>query len=90
MLAAWVEGVGSCIASMHNEAEARRLLGIPETHKLQQVVAFGYPRDDVVPMIEGQPLQDVLASLGRKPLSELVFRETWAEPHFSDEDTPQR
>jgi nitroreductase len=88
MLAAWAEGVGSCIASMHNEAEAQRILGIPETHKLQQVVGFGYPRRDVVPTIEGRPLQDVLATLGRKPLSELVSHDRWARPYINDEEAP--
>lgn len=31
---------------------------------------------------------DVLASLGRKPPSELVSRDTWARPHISDEKAP--
>ncbi len=77
LLAAWADGVGSCIASMSHEAEAKQILGIPDNYKLQQAIAFGYPRRDVSPTIEGKPLQDILASLGRKPLSELVHRETW-------------
>ncbi len=77
MLAAWGDGVGSCIASMHREADAKRILGIPDTHRLQQVVAFGYPCPGVVPTIEGKPLAAVLASTGRKPLGDLVFQEQW-------------
>jgi nitroreductase len=77
MLAAWGDGVGSCIASMHREADAKRVLGIPDGFKLQQVVAFGYPRPGVVPTIEGKPLAAVLASTGRKPLADLVFQEKW-------------
>jgi nitroreductase len=61
MLAAWADGHGSCIASMHDEAEAQQILGILDMHKLQHVVAFGYPRYDVAPTIKGRPLQDVLA-----------------------------
>lgn len=77
MLAAWNAGVGSCIASMHREADARQILGIPDGLKLQQMIAFGYPRPDVVPTIEGMPLKDVLASVGRKPLQDLVYRNRW-------------
>ncbi len=77
MLAAWNDGVGSCIASMHQETEAKKILGIPENLKLQQSIAFGYPRLNVTPTIEGKPLSDVLAALGRKPLDEIVHRERW-------------
>ena len=77
MLAAWGDGVGSCIASMHREAEAKKILGIPENLKLQQAIAFGYPRPNVTPTIEGKPLPDVLAAMGRKPLDEIVHRERW-------------
>ncbi len=77
MLAAWGDGVGSCIASMHREADAKRALRIPDEFKLQQVVAFGYPLPGVAPTIEGKPLATVLASTGRKPLAELVFQEKW-------------
>lgn len=76
MLAAWGEGVGSCIASMHREADAKDVLGIPDHLKLSQVIAFGYPRPNVVPTIEGKPLKDVLASTGRKPLKDIVYKET--------------
>ncbi|HEX9076173.1 MAG TPA: nitroreductase family protein, partial [Anaerolineae bacterium] len=76
MLAAWGEGVGSCIASMHREADAKVVLGILDHLKLQQVIDFGYPRPNVVPTIEGKPLKDVLASTGRKPLKDIVYKET--------------
>ncbi len=77
LLAAWAEGVGSCIASLSDEDQAQQILAIPDNYKLQQAVAFGYPRREVAPTIEGKPLQAVLASLGRKPLSEILHRETW-------------
>lgn len=78
MLAAWGEGVGSCIASMHREEQAKGILGIPPSRKLQQVIAFGYPQPNVEPKIEGKLLKDVLASVGRKPLAEMVSYEKWA------------
>ncbi len=77
MLAAWGHGVGSCIASMHRETGAKRVLGIPGNLKLQQVISFGYPSLGVTPTIEGKPLRDVLPSLGRKPLSQLVHHDKW-------------
>jgi nitroreductase len=77
MLAAWGDGVGSCIASMHQEEDAKKILGIPENLKLQQAIAFGYPRPDVPPTIEGKPLPDVLAQMGRRSLDEIVHQEKW-------------
>ena len=77
MLAAWGDGVGSCIASMHQEADAKKILAIPENLKLQHAIAFGYPRPDVTPTIEGKPLPDVLAQMGRRSLDEIVHREQW-------------
>ncbi len=77
MLAAWGDGVGSCIASMHRQADAKKVLEIPEALNLVQVVAFGYPQPDVEPMIEGRPLRAVLATTGRKPLSEIVSVDKW-------------
>ncbi len=77
MLAAWGDGVGSCIVSMHREADAKRILDIPESARLQQVIALGHPQPNVVPMINGRPLSAVLASTGRKPLAELLHQDKW-------------
>lgn len=77
LLAAWAEGVGSCIVSLPQEEGVKKLLGIPDEYKVQQAIAFGYPEQGVVPTVEGKPLNEVLASLGRKPLDELVHHERW-------------
>ncbi len=77
MLAAWGHGVASCIATMHREVDAKKVLGIPANLKLQQVVSFGYPRPSVIPTIEGKALKEVLASVGRRPLADLVHHEKW-------------
>ncbi len=77
MLAAWNDGIGSCITSFHDEAKARAFLGIPEQFQAHTGIAFGYPQPGVVPMIEGRPLKEVLATVGRKPLDELVHWEKW-------------
>jgi nitroreductase len=77
LLAAWADGVGSCVVSLPQEARVRELLGIPDDYKVQQSIALGYPLDGVTPMVEGRPLKDVLASLGRKPVEALLHRERW-------------
>jgi nitroreductase len=77
MLAAWSLGIGSCIATMHQEDDARKVLGIPNQKKLHQAISFGYPDVGVTPTIEGKPPREVLASMGRKPLGEIVCYEHW-------------
>jgi len=77
MLAAWDLGIGSCIATMQQEANAKRVLGIPNEKKLQQAISFGYPDVSVIPAIEGKPPREVLASMGRKPFSEVVCYDRW-------------
>jgi nitroreductase len=77
MLAAWVDGVGSCIASLSDAAKVRALLGIPEALQAHTAVSFGYPQVDAPRTIEGQPMEQVLASMGRRPLKELVHWEKW-------------
>jgi len=77
MLAAWDLGIGSCIATMQREANAKSVLGMPNEKKLHQAISFGYPDESVMPTIEGKPPREVLASLGRKPLSEIVCHDRW-------------
>lgn len=68
MLAAWNEGVGSCIASMHRAADAKSVLGIPEEYEIQQVISFGFPTAEYLrPPRKG----------GRKPLDQLLHFERW-------------
>ena len=66
MLAAHTEGIASCPVSMHDQECARRVLGLPEGHRLPIVLAFGYPTD--APRRPGVP---------RVPLDELVHRGGW-------------
>ncbi len=76
MLAAWAEGVGSCIASMHDANCARNLLGVPSDRQVV-AISFGYPQPDAPQTIEGRPRDQVLANVGRRPMSELVHWEKW-------------
>jgi nitroreductase len=65
-LAAWGLGVGSCIATLHQEDAAKTLLGVPAEMSATVALSFGYPAPDWTPN-KG----------GRKKLDELVRSETW-------------
>jgi len=71
MLAAWNDGVGSCIASMHREQDAKKILGIPEEWTLQMVISFGYPA--AAPATGTKPPRKG----GRNTLDEILHRERW-------------
>jgi len=77
MLAAWNDGIGSCIATLDNEEAARTVLGgVPADHDVTTGISFGYPNlpDD---LIEGKPRQAVLPRLNRRTLDELVHWGRW-------------
>ena len=67
MLAAWGEGITSCAVTLHDAACARRVLGLPEGHRVAIAIPLGYPP-------EGE-----LQTLGRRrlPLEEFVRYERW-------------
>lgn len=69
-LAAWELGVGSCLASIYQPAEARRILGFPEDLHLRIAISFGYPQDASV--LTAPP-----RSGGRRSLDELVHWDRW-------------
>jgi nitroreductase len=70
MLAAWAEGIGSCLASMHREADTRAVLGVPDQYRLQHIISFGWP----LPVEHSLP---GVRRRSRKPLAEIVMREKW-------------
>lgn len=70
MLAAWELGVGSCPATVYEQAVAREILGFPADRFCGWILSFGYPADpaDLVrPPKAG----------GRKSLDEVAHRERW-------------
>jgi len=72
MLAAWADGIGSCIASMHREEDARNALGVPHSLRLQHVISFGYPVYEADGTVKrSSPLR------GRKAMDEIVRQEKW-------------
>ncbi len=70
MLAAWNDGIGSCLASMHRELDTKAALGVPDHLRLQHIISFGYP----LPADQSSP---VVKKRSRKPLSEMVMQEKW-------------
>ena len=68
MLAAWADGIGSCIASMHREDGAKAILGVPHGLRLEHVISFGYPAPQAGSAVTGKP---------RKPMADIVRRERW-------------
>ena len=70
MLAAWNDGIGSCIASIHREDDGKAVLGVPQELRLQHIISFGYP----LPVDQSIP---VVQKRRRKPLEEIVRRERW-------------
>lgn len=68
MLAAWNDGVGSCIATMHRQQEAKQVLGIPDEYAIQQVISFGYPTSEYLrPPRKG----------GRNELEQILHTNKW-------------
>ena len=70
MLAAWELGVGSCPATVYDQSIAREVLGFPEDRFCGYVLSFGYPADET-------DLTRPPKAGGRRPLDEVVHRETW-------------
>ena len=68
MLAAADLGIGSGHASVGDQAAARHILGVPESHLCAYMLALGYPAD--------RPLLPVKA-LKRRPFGEVVHRGRW-------------
>jgi nitroreductase len=69
-LAAWEEGVGSCLASLYEADEVRRILAIPAEWHADVALSFGYFDPKL------QPPSGVL-NPGRKDFNEIVHWERW-------------
>jgi nitroreductase len=68
MLAAADLGIGSCHASVGDQALARKLLGLPEDRECPLLVSLGYPA--------GRTLAPI-ARPRRRPFDDVVHRERW-------------
>ncbi|HYN87267.1 MAG TPA: nitroreductase family protein [Ardenticatenaceae bacterium] len=92
MLAATSLGLGSCIATLHDAACARQILGLPSELNAQLTIGLGVPASEEPTAEERQFLERVLPLGGRRPLSEMVHYERWEqqapEGHLGAEQSP--
>ncbi len=70
MLAAWELGIGSCPATVYEQALVRDVLGLPEDRFCGWVLSFGYPANP-------EELTRPPRAGGRKALDEVVHSERW-------------
>jgi nitroreductase len=75
MRAARSQGVGLCVASLHNENAAKQVLAVTPERGMRRGISFGYRASALLPQIEGKPRERVLALWGRQPLAEFVHVE---------------
>lgn len=61
-LAAWDQGVGSCIYTGYDQKGMREFLEIPESYSVTAVIGFGYP------------VKEIKGKKRRKPLEEIAYR----------------
>lgn len=66
-LAAWEQGVGSCIATLGEADKAKAVLGVPAERGLRMALSFGYPAQPPAPPKRG----------GRRSFDEVVRWEHW-------------
>lgn len=66
-IAAWEQGVGSCIAAIYQQDAAQTLLGIPQEKNFYCVISFGYESEEHKPAQMG----------GRRPIDEIARWEKW-------------
>jgi nitroreductase len=69
-LAAWDLGIGSCLATIHEEQAARTLLEIPPEMRVHVAISFGYPQEAAV--LSAPP-----RSGGRKTYNDVVHHDRW-------------
>ena len=69
-LAAWDLDIGSCLATIYEQEQARNLLGFPKEMHLHIAISFGYPVDQAY--LTTSPQKG-----GRHSLEKIVHWETW-------------
>ncbi|HJP89802.1 MAG TPA: nitroreductase family protein [Candidatus Limnocylindrales bacterium] len=70
MLAAWELGIGSCPATVYDDALARAILAYPTDRFCGYVLSFGYPKD-------ATDLTRRPKAGGRRSLEEITHRDRW-------------
>ena len=70
MLVAWELGIGSCPATVYEQALVKERLGLPDGMWCEYILSFGYPENPDKLTAANRPG-------GRRPLEEVVFKERW-------------
>jgi nitroreductase len=70
MLVAWDLGVGSCPATVYQQALVREILGLPDDRWCEYLLSLGYPADQSVFDRPNKPG-------GRRTFSDVVREERW-------------
>jgi nitroreductase len=70
LLVAWEIGIGSCPATVYEQATAREVLGYPAELWCAYVLSFGFPADP-------DDLTRPPKAGGRRPIAEVLHRERW-------------
>ena len=68
MLMAADLGIGTGHSAVADQDAARRVLGVPQDHRVEWLVALGYPQDRPLSPIE---------HINRRPFDDVVHRERW-------------
>src|SRR5688572_18020305 len=69
-LAAWEQGVGSCLASIYEPEQSRAILGFPAEWHLRIAISFGYPTPEAIAPRPPKPE-------GRKDFDDVVHWDGW-------------
>ncbi|HET7009852.1 MAG TPA: nitroreductase family protein [Anaerolineales bacterium] len=69
-LAAWERGVGSCLATIYEQEQARTLLGVPKDVHLPVALSFGRP-------LHPEQMTAAPRRGGRRPFAEMVHWDRW-------------
>ncbi len=70
MLVAWERRIGSCPATVYDQALVRRILRLPPDRWCEYLISFGHPAD---PTVFDRPNR----AGGRRPLDDVVREEHW-------------
>lgn len=77
MLTATANGLGTVPQAFHDREGAREFLGLPADKPPLIAIAMGYPADEPDERIEGVDKEDELDSMGREPLSDVFYWESY-------------
>jgi nitroreductase len=72
VLAAWARGIGSAPATVYDQTLCRQLLGYPVDWFCGYILSFGHPANP-------EALTRPLKAGGRRPLAEIISRDSWSE-----------